>query len=64
MFQIQINDNYYNVNGVEAAWDAFRRACEFVESVGGDTGDVFLIDCELADQGKPSVVACGDDYPD
>lgn len=63
MFQVQIGENYYNVSGVEAAWSAFQKACDFVESVGGDLGDVWLVDCELADQGKPSVIACGEtDY--
>ena len=51
MFQIQIGENYYNVSGAEAAWNAFQKACDFVETVGGDLGDVWLVDCELADHG-------------
>ena len=60
MYQIQIGDNYYNVGGTEAAWAAFRKACEFMEMVT-HIETVYLVDCELADEGKPAVVASSDD---
>ena len=59
MYQIQIGDNYYNINGVEAAWNAFQIACEFVETCGG-VNDVYLLDLNEA-EGQSNIIASSED---
>ena len=55
MYQLHIDETYYNISTAAQAYAAYNNAVRFLENVSGQHRLV-LVDCEAADKGEPCVI--------